>query len=160
MPSLVSRPWWFWPTQCLAGAAVVMAGLSALGAYRFGSVADTARYVRGERLLVSPTEFSAGSAEEGESRQAAVTLANWTGREVTVIGSVPSCVACVALETDLPVAIPPGGKVELTVRIRTAARKAQANGKGGEGEKAATTDLFLLTDYPAKQTIRLTVVDR
>jgi hypothetical protein len=103
----------------LLGAVVLLAGVLLWVWIQFGSVNIALAYLRGERLIITPSVLSLGDAELGEERQLSVTLANHTPRDVTIVGGGSSC-SCLALDR-FPILIPRGQERELLVKVKVSA---------------------------------------
>jgi hypothetical protein len=93
----------------LAGATVASAH------FAFGSVPAAIAYFRGERVSVTPDVVDVGAGLTGESREASVTLTNWTDAPVVVFGGTANC-SCTVLG-DLPVTIPSNESRAVTIRV-------------------------------------------
>lgn len=91
--------------------AVCLGGILLAGGSRPG---DFLARVRGDRITVEPPVTDMGSGERGQKCRFTVRLHNHTDRTITIVGGTTTC-ACIATD-DLPVSIPPGGSVPLTVR--------------------------------------------
>lgn len=88
---------------CLGG--VLMAGGSRPG--------DLLARMRGERISVEPPVTDMGSDVAGQKRRFTVRLHNHMDYTVRIVGGTTSC-ACI-VSADLPVSIPPGGSVPVTI---------------------------------------------
>jgi hypothetical protein len=69
--------------------------------------------VRGDRITVEPPVTDLGPGETGQKCRFTVLLDNHTDHTIRIVGGTTSC-ACTVTD-DLPVSIPPGGFVPVTV---------------------------------------------
>lgn len=81
-----------------------------------GRPADFLARIRGERLTVAPPVTDMGSDAAGQEHRFTVRLHNHTDDTINIVGGTTSC-SCVVTD-DLPISIPPGASVPVTVRIR------------------------------------------
>ena len=97
----------------VAGAilAVCLGGVLLAGGGRPG---DLLARIRGDRITVEPPVTDMGADEAGHKRRFTVHLHNHTDHTVRIVGGTTSC-GCIVTD-DLPVSIPPGGSVPVTVR--------------------------------------------
>lgn len=107
----------------LATATALIAGLSAVATFWYGSPAAALASLRGERLSVSPSLVDFGEAIGGETQEASIMLTNRTDARIRVVGGTSDC-ACTVLQ-DLPLTIPPGETEAVTVRGRIPADAGQ-----------------------------------
>ncbi len=112
----ITSPWLKSICQVVAMTAILF-GLIAGGFFLF---TDNPWYalarLRGETLSVEPTIKDLGLGNVGETRTFEVTLRNYSNQPIRVVGGTTSC-ACVATN-DLPVTIPAGSALPITVTIR------------------------------------------
>lgn len=94
----------------------LLAFLGVLAHLHYGSIGPALANLRGERLSVLPAVIDMGEGAPGETRHAAVDLANRTGQTLRVVGGTADC-SCSVLG-DLPVAIPPGETRSITVSVK------------------------------------------
>lgn len=90
--------------------AMCLGGILLAGGSRPG---DLLARVRGDWITVEPPVTDMGSGERGQKCRFTVRLHNHTDRTITIVGGTTNC-SCIATD-DLPVSIPPGGSVPVTV---------------------------------------------
>jgi hypothetical protein len=125
---------------------VVLASVCAVGIARFGSLEATIARLRGESLGVSPAFVDFGSAQQGESVAATVTIRNYTDNPVKLIGGWSDC-SCLVTR-DMPLTIEAGESATIGVYLLAP--------KGTSGQLTKQFDLF--TNCPNHHRIRLTAV--
>ncbi len=129
----------------LGGAAVLLALLLVASWALFGSLGVGARYLRGERLIVAPTRIDTGARPQGAQERTRVTVHNYTGGEVTLLGGQASCSRCLAV-SDLPRTIPARGSFELELEVRFAGQPGPF-----------VQEYVVFTDSPARPHVRVTI---
>ncbi len=92
--------------------------LTALGLFtlRFGSPSTSLAYLRGERVIASPSTYDVGEGRSGEMKRAVFRLHNLTGSPLTITGGATSC-TCITQER-FPIRIEPAMSVDMTVSIK------------------------------------------
>ncbi len=119
----------------VVGAAAVLVLLGAAGTWVYGSPGAALARLRGDTLTATPDYLGFGALQAGESRDASLTVSNWSDRPVRLIGGTSDC-TCTTL-ADLPVTIPPGGRAAVTVYLTAPASEGQL-----------TRTVKLRTDHP------------
>ncbi len=103
---------------CIAG---ILGGLLLLIArVHFGSFRNVQKFVRGERLSVSPHTVDLGRVSISQQLTATVRITNLTLGHVTLLGAKPSC-GCIAV-ANFPVTIRSGATHVVPLRIHTPPR--------------------------------------
>ncbi len=105
----------------LLEALTIIGGVGLILAVCLGSIrlaggshpSDFLARVRGEQISVEPAVTDLGSGERGQKCRFTVRLHNHTDHTVRIVGGTTSC-ACNVID-DLPVSIPPGGSVPVTI---------------------------------------------
>jgi hypothetical protein len=98
------------------GGVLLFAGLLfGTAHFAFGSVPAAVAYFRGERISIEPSVADVGAGAQGESKDVAVTLTNWTDQPIQVFGGTANC-SCTVLG-DLPVLIPAMESRLLSVQV-------------------------------------------
>jgi len=105
----------------LREAITIVGGASAILAVCLGGIllaggsrpSDFLARARGDRISVEPPVTDMGSGVAGQPCQFTVRLHNHTDHTITIDGGTANC-SCIATD-DLPVSIPPGGSVRVTV---------------------------------------------
>jgi hypothetical protein len=102
----------------IVGWAVVILMICLVGVLIAGGSppADFLARVRGDRITVEPPVADMGSDVAGQQREFTVHLYNHTDHTVRIVGGTTDCPCIVT--GDLPVSIPPGGSVPVTVHAR------------------------------------------
>jgi len=103
----------------LVGAASVF--LAFLIWYIFGSLPVALRFLRGERLILEPSQLRVGQLSTSTPVLASTRIRNYTSGPVRLLGSNGRCTCVVAQE--LPATIPAGGTYELAIEVRALPNK-------------------------------------
>ncbi len=125
----------------VVGAATVLVLLGAAGSWVYGSPGAALARLRGDALTLTPDYLDFGTLPAGESRDAALTVSNWSDRPVRLVGGTSDC-TCTTL-ADLPVTIVPGGRAAVTVRLAAPPSEGQL-----------TRTVMLRTDHPDQPHVR------
>jgi hypothetical protein len=131
--------------QWLAGLAILLAIVAALGIGVFGSIEASIANLRGDTLSVTPAILDFGAGTPGEKLTAIAEIRNWTTGPVRLIGGTSDCVCISTL--DLPMRIEPGESARVTVLLRV------PKSERGRLRRFVT----LLTDNPAQPTVKILV---
>lgn len=126
------------------GAAVLTVLVGAAGSWVYGSPGAALARLRGDDLTTAPGYLDFGALPPGEGRDATLTVNNWSGQPVRLIGGTSDC-SCTTL-ADLPVTLPPGGSAAVSVRM-VAPREA------GQLTRTVT----LRTDHPGQPLVRVRI---
>ena len=95
--------------------AAVLAVTLGAGVILYGSPAAALAKLRGDTVSVSSEYLDFGSGSPGETLNSVIRVHNWTDQPVKIIGGSSDCSCATTL--DLPVIIPPGKSVELTIQL-------------------------------------------
>lgn len=126
------------------GVLAMLGLLAGIGTLAFGSPAGALAYLRGEKLSVEPRLLDMGEGCIGDNKEAVVHVRNWTDQPIRVLGGTSDC-SCVVTRS-LPVTIPPGERMSLTVVVRL---------KGPPGLFTRTANLFTDHDQTTRVAFRL-----
>ena len=100
-----------------AGSLFLLAAIAAgWFIHQAGSVQAALAELRGDVLRVEPTLADLGTHPAKSSQQVKITLHNRSGQPIRIVGGTTDC-SCVAT-VDLPVTIPAGERVEITLKVR------------------------------------------
>ncbi len=81
-----------------AATGALFALLVAIAYWYFGSLVPAVAYVRGDRLLIYPTEISLGETHPGRDYKLQLRVWNFTGGPVKLLGAASTC-ACLTNES-------------------------------------------------------------
>jgi hypothetical protein len=126
----------------VVSAAVVLVLLGAAGSWVYGSPGAALARLRGDPLTVNPDYLELGAIPVGESRDAALTVCNWSDRPVRLIGGTSDC-TCTTL-SDLPVTIAPGERTTVAIHL-----------VAPPGAGLLTRMVMLRTDHPDQPQVRV-----
>ena len=101
----------------------------------------------GDRLIPDSYSKSFGNAESGSVPRVTFTLANFTKRSITILGSKSSC-TCV-LTLNLPMEIAPSQKLPLNIEVLTRRKTG-----------SVSESIRLYTDIPEECDLTLTLSGR
>lgn len=135
--------------RMLLGVVLVVAIVVVIAYCAFGSLALTARYVAGERLLADTETFVIRHASEGEERRFSFKLMNWTGQEVRILGFKPTC-ACAVIDEKFPFVLEPKDEKEMQLIVKVRPRKQDA---AQQAEK-----ISIYTSYERQPVITISAV--
>jgi hypothetical protein len=96
------------------GIATILVAVATVSVLRYGSAQAAIARLRGDGLIV-PETVDFGAVRHGERVEQTVTVINFTGETVRIIGGSASC-TCVTT-ADLPVTIPSGEATQVRVRF-------------------------------------------
>lgn len=126
LPRHGSRGSWIgWLLKSLTGVAIILGLLTAVVIWYFGSLAPAVAYIKGDRLLIHPTEISFGEAYPGEKRTLHFRLWNFTGGPVRLLGTNSTC-SCLTTES-FPLVITEGERRTLEVVVSAPYRAANVD---------------------------------
>ncbi|MFO0960897.1 MAG: DUF1573 domain-containing protein [Isosphaeraceae bacterium] len=133
-----------WVLRNTLAAVLVLAGVSAWGLARFGSIPSALAYARGDRLIPDARSLSFGRVDPGSTVEVGTGLTNHADRPIQLIGSNASC-SCL-LPEELPVVISPGGSHRFKIGIDSHARRGVVHER-----------IVIFTDSPTQSQVGLTV---
>lgn len=127
------------------GVCAILACLTSIGAWVYGSPEVALARLRGESMVVKPEFVDCGAGKPGDKLEAVMELYNWSDNPIRIYGGTSDC-SCIATK-DLPVTIPPGESRSIPVIVRVP--------KSAPG--AFTRYVLLFTDCEKQRKIRLRV---
>jgi hypothetical protein len=89
--------------------------------YFFGSLPVALRFLRGERLILEPSQVRVGKLSTATPVMASTRICNYTSGRVRLLGFNSQC-TCVVAQA-LPAVIPAGGTYDLAIEIRAIPNK-------------------------------------
>lgn len=98
---------------------IILVGIERLAAYRFGSISNALKYIRGSRCVFSPDVIDVGTVSKRIPQSAVVTAYNLSARRMSVVGVNSSC-SCIATE-EFPVTLEIGETRQIHLIVRPAA---------------------------------------
>jgi Protein of unknown function (DUF1573) len=128
----------------LVASASLVALLAVVCHARFGSVTVALRYLRGDRLIATPTYFDLGTIEPKTDKSLIFYIYNWTGEQIEILGSNSSC-GCMTT-AKLPLTLLPNQSETISIAYRSSA----------EGQPFEQ-HIDFYTDYDRKRYIRVTI---
>jgi hypothetical protein len=128
----------------LGAVAVFLVATTGVGTLVFGSLDVAVAKLRGESLGTDPTVLDFGTGKSGELLSTKVTVRNYTGKPVRLIGGTSDC-SCLTTQ-DMPITIEPGSSANIAVKLKVPA--------ANRGQMNRWIELF--TDCPQQRTVRLT----
>jgi methylamine utilization protein MauE len=90
------------------GVAVIIACLTCIGSWVYGSPEAALARLRGESVVVKPEYVDCGTGKPGDTLEAAIDIHNWSDHPLRIYGATSDC-SCLATK-GLPITIPPGGQ--------------------------------------------------
>ena len=142
-PSLASRAEIYGSLKWAGLLAGVFALLAVAGVLIDGSLDAAVARLRGQSLDVTPSTLDFGTGKPGEVLTVPLTVRNYSSHPVRLIGGTSDC-SCLTTG-DMPVTIPAGERVTISVKLKVPAATA--------GELNRSVEVF--TDCPNHQTLRL-----
>lgn len=131
----------------VGGVAALVVVVAAGGTLACGSLDAALASLRGQSLVVSPV-VDFGSGKPGDVLSSQVTVRNYSGKTVRLVGGTSSC-SCTATD-EMPISIDPGDEVVVNVRLRI------PSGQPG----LMNQQIVLFSDDPRQPRIDLRVVCR
>lgn len=129
----------------VAGITLLLAAvLVGFAWWQTGSIQLVWSWLRGQRLLLEPTEIVLADVRQNVIVEKQIRVVNVSSRPMTLLGSQPTCY-CIAVG-EFPVVVPPGKEYYLNVKISTSAQ---------EGPFAHLIKFF--TDEPGYSPIVVTI---
>lgn len=130
--------------RVLLAAVLMLAGLGVVAHVQFGSLSVAQAYLRGDRLIVLPSEMSFGEGHVGSEKQVTFTVVNLTGKDVQLLGNKTGC-SCVATD-DFPVHIASGDRRDVIVKLRIVGNESQFD-----------QESFFFTDFPGRRIFKVRI---
>jgi len=129
-----------------AGLAAVFAAILAIGVALYGSPSAALANLRGDTLTVDRSHLDFGHGKPGDVLMQQVTVTNWTGGPLRIIGGTADC-SCVTT-SDLPITLQAGEAKAISIEYRV-----PQTDKSGVTNRTA----MLMTDSPARPKLALTL---
>jgi hypothetical protein len=124
----------YWKLLPIGVFCIIMLGGSFALRSAFGSVPVALRYLRGERLILEPSEIRIDRPKNGGSVTVEALVSNMSDRPVNLMGANASC-SCV-VTSRLPAIVEPGGQFKLPITVNVTP------------DKIVDETIVLFTDHP------------
>lgn len=132
-----------WSVGSLAVLCLVVSLGWLVARYGFGGTEVLLRYMRGEKVVVTPQRFELGLIKAGETIVKETLFHNNSSDTIRILGANTQC-SCVLAE-DLPATVRPGESYTFHIRVNP------------EVNKKIDETIVLFTDHPSKPRLSIGV---